>query len=312
MRFGNWPSRNALLVAAVTATMAISGCAGGSMTVVNSIGSKLYPANIDFSSIYLQAKRANIAYDSAKTIKAKYPMTVRVRAPSNESVLYFLERDDNRQEQIITVRGTDNDVNLAEDMNITVRYDRPIKIPVHEGFDRATRSIYADVKPYLKTNYKTYIVGHSLGGAVAAILAIYLIEDGVPVERVVTFGQPRFTTADGVKELGFLPLTRVVDENDIVPMVPPYFAIDAKFGPYEQVGPEVILLDGEDFVFLPLHDANRISIGEFWRTLTYDNVRDHHIRNYLKRISDKIDASKQVPYDDREKFILSDRSQATN
>ena len=48
MRFGNWPSRNALLVAAVTATMAISGCAGGSMTVVNSIGSKLYPANIAF------------------------------------------------------------------------------------------------------------------------------------------------------------------------------------------------------------------------------------------------------------------------
>jgi hypothetical protein len=311
MQFGTVAVRQRF-VAALAAALAIAGCTDGSMIAANLIGSKLYPANVDFSSIYLQAKRAGVAYDSAKTIRTKYPMTVRVQTPDNSRVLYFLERDDKRHKQFITIRGTDNNTNMAEDMDITVRYDRPIKIPVHEGFDRAARAVYGDVKPYLKTNYKTYVVGHSLGGAVAAILAIYLIEDGVPVERVVTFGQPRFTTADGVKELGFLPLMRVVDENDIVPMVPPYFAVDAKFGPYEQVGPEVILLDGEDFVFLPLHDANRISIGAFWRTLTYDDVKDHEIRLYLKRISDKIDASKQVPYDDRERFMLSDKSQAIN
>jgi hypothetical protein len=45
---------------------------------------------------------------------------------------------------------------------------------------------------------------------VAAILTIYMIEDGVEVVRVVTFGQPRFTTADGVKRLSFLSLARVV------------------------------------------------------------------------------------------------------
>ena len=102
-----------------------------------------------------------------------------------------------------------------------MREDRKVDIPVHAGFDLAARAIYNDVKSHLKPGYKTKLTGHSLGGAVAALLAIYLIEDGVQVESVVTFGQPRFTTTDGVKRLGFLPLTRIVDANDIVPMVAP-------------------------------------------------------------------------------------------
>ena len=92
---------------------------------------------------------------------------------------------------------------------------------------------------------------HSLGGAVAAILTIYMIEDGVEVVRVVTFGQPQFTTADGVKRLSFLPLARVVDENDVVPMVPPATATNLSFGPYEHVGPEVILLEGGKLFICP-------------------------------------------------------------
>jgi triacylglycerol lipase len=159
------------------------------------------------------------------------------------------------------------------------------------------------VKPYLKPGYKTYVTGHSLGGAVAAILTIYMIEDGVEVVRVVTFGQPRFTTADGVKRLSFLPLARVVDENDIVPMVPPATATDPRFGPYEHVGPEVILLEGRDIVYLPSHDANRISLGEFWRSVSFADLKDHEMKKYLKRIADKTKGTTEVPYNEREKFV---------
>ena len=156
----------------------------------------------------------------------------------------------------------------------------------------------------MKPGYKTYVTGHSLGGAVAALLAIYLIEDGVPVERVVTFGQPRFTTADGVKRLNFLPLMRVVDENDIVPLIAPSTVLDPRFGPYEQVGPEVILLEGPDYVYLPFHDASRISLGEFWRSFTFADLQDHHIEKYLRRIADKTQAANQVPYTERERFVV--------
>ena len=183
--------------------------------------------------------------------------------------------------------------------------DRKFNIPVHAGFDLAARAIYNDVKPYLKPGYKIYLTGHSLGGAVAAVLAIYLIEDGEPVERVGTFGQPRFTTGDGVKRLGFLPLTRIVDENDIVPLVPPGFVSDPRYGPYEHVGAEVILLAGPDFVFLPFHDANRIAIGEFWRMVSYADLQDHQMKKYLGRIADKTAGANEVPYTDREKFVVS-------
>ena len=128
------------------------------------------------------------------------------------------------------MRGTADQKNFSEDLDITVRTDRQIDIPVDAGFDRAARAIYSDARPYLKRNYKTYVTGHSLGGAVAALVTIYAIEDGFMVERVITFGQPRFTTAAGVQRLR-LPLIRVIDENDIVPMLPPATATDPEVRP---------------------------------------------------------------------------------
>jgi triacylglycerol lipase len=228
---------------------------------------------------------------------------LRINAPSQTDVRYFLERDDHARSQFITVRGTINSINFSEDFDFAVREDRKLKIPVHAGFDAVARAIYRDVKPYLKAGYKTYLAGHSLGGAVAALLTIYLMEDGVDVVRVVTFGQPRFTTANGVKQLDFLPLARVVDENDIVPMVPPGTVLDPVFGPYEQIGSEVILLKGQEIVYLPIHDANRLSVGEFWRSISFADLKDHAMKNYLKRIADKRKGTIEVPYIRREQFV---------
>ena len=294
----------AILAHLVFFLLILTGCAGISVAELDSIGSRVTPVNLDFSEFYAYAMRSGTAYDSDAVIKAKYPLTIRIRSPQHTDVKYFLERDDKAHRQFITVRGTDNNKNLGEDLTIAVREDRKIDIPVHKGFDSAARAIDNDVKPYLKPGYKTYLTGHSLGAAVAALLAIYLIEDGVPVERVVTFGQPRFTTADGVKRLNFLPLMRVVDENDIVPLIAPSTALDPRFGPYEQVGPEVILLEGPDYVYLPFHDADRISLGAFWRSFTFADLKDHQIEKYLRRIADKTRAADQVPYTERERFVV--------
>jgi pimeloyl-ACP methyl ester carboxylesterase len=279
---------------------------------LNKLGAEVVHANIDFNELYTYAERSNAAYGSKKIFKSKYPSTVRINSPDGTQVRYFLERSDTTRTQIITVRGTNNDRNLDEDMDISVRSDRKIDIPVHAGFDAAARATYTDVLPHLRRGYTTYVTGHSLGGAVAAVLAIYLIEDGVKVERVVTFGQPRFTTVEGVKRLGFLPLTRVVDENDIVPMVPPSTYVDANFGPYDQVGPDVILLEGPDYVYLPAHDAYRIELGEFWRSLSFASLADHEMRKYLRRIASKFSSTKEVPYDAREKCILNSGGQVTH
>ena len=300
------PNRRACLMAIAAACLtALSACAEIPTAQLQGIGSKIYPVSLNFSEIHTFAERSGAAYDSTSSIRQKYPQVVRLNSPGNAGVRYFLEGDDGHHIQIITIRGTDNDQNWAEDLSFRVREDRPIGIPVHAGFDRVTRLVYEDVKPYLKPGYKTYLTGHSLGAAVAAILAIYLIEDGVSVERVVTFGEPRFTTTDGAKRLQFLPLIRVVDEYDIVPYVPPSTLFDPRFGPYDQVGPEVILLEGPDFVYLPSHDATRIDLGAFWRLMSLLSVPDHEIRRYLSRTASKTEGAKEVPYDDRRKYSFT-------
>jgi triacylglycerol lipase len=296
--------RISLLASLAVCISLLAACVGISTTELQSIGSKIAPENINFREVYSYAERANAAYGSKSVFQSKYPQTIRINAPGQINVLYFLERNDKTRTQFITVRGSANSTNFSEDLDIAVREDRKASIPVHAGFDLAARTIYQDVKPHLKPGYKTHLTGHSLGGAVAAIMTIYMIEDGVEVIRVVTFGQPRFTTADGVKRLSFLPLARVVDENDIIPMVPPATALDPTFGPYEHVGSEVILLEGRNIVYLPAHDANRISVGEFWRSASFADLKDHKMEKYLQRIADKTKGTIEVPYSKREQFVF--------
>jgi hypothetical protein len=280
----------------------LAACVGISSTELNSLGSTLTRADINFAELETYAERSRAAYGAKSVIKAKYPKTIRMSSPGDTGVLYFLEQDNKAKTQIITVRGTADPKNFLQDLNITVRTDRQADIPVEAGFDRAARAIYSDAKPYLKRSYKTYVTGHSLGGAVAALVTIYAIEDGFMVERVITFGQPRFTTAAGVQRLR-LPLIRVVDENDIVPMLPPAAATDPEFGPYEHLGPEVILLQGPRYVYLPAHDATRIDVGEFWRSIGIADLPDHKIDYYVNKIADKINGAVEVTYNQREKYV---------
>jgi len=281
----------------------VAACVGISTAERLQLGSVVTKTKVDFEELYAFAGRANTAYASEATIHSSYPATIRVSSPAKEDVLYFLEQDARARTQYIAVRGTVDKRNFSEDLSIGLRDDRAIDIPVHAGFDAVAEAIYVDLKPYLKPGYKTYLTGHSLGGAIAALLAVYLTEDGHNVVRVVTFGQPRFTTAVGVERLGSLPILRVVDENDMVPMLPPATSRHPNYGPYEHVGPEIILLEGPRYVYLPSHDANRIAIGEFWRSAAFADLPDHKMDKYLLRLSTKRKDAVVVAYNDREKYV---------
>jgi len=258
---------------------------------------------VDFEALHTHAVRAHTAYASESAIRAQYPATVRVSTPGETDILYFLEQDEGRKVQYAAVRGTIDKKNLSEDLDIHVQADRETGLPLHAGFDAAADVLYADMKPRLKRGYKTYFVGHSLGGAVAVLLAAYAIRDGYDVERVVTFGQPRFTTAAGIEGLAALPITRVVDENDMVPMLPPATKRHPEYGSYEHIGEEIILLEGTRYVYLSSHDANRIAIGEFWRSMAFSNLDDHKMDKYLARLAAKTKGARQVPYNKREQYV---------
>ena len=291
------------LAVTIACLLILTGCVGASSSELKALGSTLTPTKVDFQELYGYAERAETAYGTEAAIRSKYPKTVRVNSPGNTQVQYFLEQDDKAQTQYLTVRGTADKKNWAEDLQIKIRSDRTTNIPVDSGFDSVAQAIYNDAKPYLKPGYKTYVAGHSLGGSVAALLSVYLIEGGYSVQRVVTFGQPKFTTAAGVQRLGFLPITRVVDENDMVPMLPPVSFRNIGNEPYEHVGPEIVLLDGPRYVYLPSHDASRLSVGELWRSMSFADTADHRMAEYLKRLASKFTGATEVTYNQREQYV---------
>ena len=296
------------LVAAFVAVALLAGCASLPKQDLQALGSQVSSVKVDFTPLDENARRAKAAYAKPSQIRSAYPKTIRVATPGGRDVQYFIEQDDKARIQYIVVRGTMDNRTLTEDFDAKVRDDRATKIPVHTGFDQDARAVWKDAQPFLKDGYQTYLVGHSLGGAVAAILGIYMIEDGYKVDKIYTYGQPRFTTSAGVAQLGFLPLMRVVDENDIIPLLPPGIVLNKKFGPYQQVGPEVILLDGPDYVYLPKQDASELSLGEFWRDLSISDLKDHKLDNYIRRIDDKLTGGREVAYNARENYIAKQKT----
>ncbi len=80
--------------------------------------------------------------------------------------------------------------------------------------------VFTDFKDnVLPKKPKIYLAGHSLGGAVATLVAAYLLEEGFKV-LLYTYGSPRVGTEEFLQ--GYHPIThyRHVNDDDLVPMVP--------------------------------------------------------------------------------------------
>ena len=74
-------------------------------------------------------------------------------------------------------------------------------------------------------NQQVWVTGHSLGGALAVLLAATLMETGIKVSGLYTFGAPRVGDEEFANrlndELSDGAHWRVVNEEDLVPHLPP-------------------------------------------------------------------------------------------
>ena len=98
---------------------------------------------------------------------------------------------------------------------------------VHEGFQDACLASALKIGETigrLREGQKVWVTGHSLGGALAVLLAASMLESGLPVHGLYTFGAPRVgdrSFADRLNgELKGAAHWRVVNEGDLVPHVP--------------------------------------------------------------------------------------------
>ena len=69
---------------------------------------------------------------------------------------------------------------------------------------------------------KNIIVGHSMGGSIAVLLAKKMQIEGHHIEEVVTFAQPMVTNSAGAELLNTIPLLRVGLDRDVVIYLPAY------------------------------------------------------------------------------------------
>lgn len=255
----------------------------------------------DFAQIRDHALLADATYkdkasiDDAST-RQGYVLDHHGTLPDIE-VSYFLATDNAAKKHIIAVRGTANIDNALVDVKFKLRLDDRTNVRLHRGFVHAATGIYQDVREHLEQDYEISTTGHSLGGAVAMILAMYLDTDQYSVGQVITFGQPKVTTISGARKYKHLKIVRVVTPNDVVPLVPPLAPTDS-FGLsiYWHLGTEVILLSGKKYSILEgRHSMLRATAIPVERP-SPENIQHHRMLFYLERLEAKIDDAMLVPH----------------
>ena len=256
---------------------------------------------VDFIEIREMARFANTAYESETGIRSfvessDYKLEYYHTIPDVQ-IAYFLAFNEVSRTQIISIRGTSNIENAMVDISLKLKLDADIGIPLHAGFAYSAKQVFAELKPMLKPGYKTSLTGHSLGGAVAFILAMYLDENQFNVEQVVTFGQPKVTNIPGVEKFQHLKIIRVVTPQDLVPLAPLFDPLDINnLDVFWHAGKEVILLEDTSYAILEGANSMLRATKFTQKPLSKKNLNDHKMSGYLKLIDARVSSPILVPY----------------
>jgi len=255
--------------------------------------------NADFDNINENALLSAASYrvlDNASAVIPDSDYKLVHQATLDESgVSYFLAKNADRQ--VLSFRGTANLENVLVDLNVSLTLDARLKVQLHSGFAETSLAVLQHVQPSLDKSIPIVTTGHSLGGAVAVIVALYLQQEGYDVQQVVTFGQPKVTNVGGAASFENFPLLRVVTVKDIVPLVPPISPLQLQdMDIYWHIGEEIILLSGQDYSLAR-------GIKSMLRATTFtssvpdeSNIKAHQMGTYLDLINQKITLSNEVPY----------------
>jgi hypothetical protein len=206
----------------------------------------------------------------------------------------------------VWIRGTVTRQNAFTDMEYAKRRDTQLGINLHRGFLGYAAAVYADIVPRLRPGYEVVIFGHSLGAAEATILGMLLSTDGWKVTRVYASGSPRVTDAEGARKFADLPLLRIINEGDPVPLLPPRTLVSPA-DPYVHLGPAVLLLDGPYYCMIGEQYGDEALGPEFWSTVKVSGLRtdieEHLIPAYLDRLTPKLSGPVEVPWAARKSYI---------
>jgi len=146
---------------------------------------------------------------------------------------------------IIVIRGTANEANVLSDIDIRLVSDARTGIRLHKGFRDAATTIMQIIDTTKTLEHTVHVTGHSLGGAVAQIIGMWLHKRGKNVQ-IYSYGSPK--VSDQVLSGGQPTHWRVVRLSDPIPLSPPW--------PYRHTG---LFIDSQDLDWGPDNDNGLIS-----------------------------------------------------
>ncbi len=213
------------------------------------------PLNFNYSNTLRFVYYADAASDNTTVAKwdstclycTAYPpaSTFQVSVAKYDKLLQsfgYLGRNDQFQEIAIVFRGSTTTRNWITDLvslkQVPFKYsgkDGALSGKVGMGFQAYYESLRlaltGEALKSLMSTYKTYsvqVIGHSLGGAAASLCAVDLkLRYPAANIHLTTFGEPRTGNGEWARFQNFVlgqGVTRVVNNHDIVPHLPPHFA----------------------------------------------------------------------------------------
>ena len=146
---------------------------------------------------------------------------------------------------IIIIRGTANQSNLQSDIDVRLVRDDELGIYLHKGFRDASVSVMSNIEIGITINHTVYVTGHSLGGAIAQIIGMWLHKRGHNVQ-VFSYGSPK--VSNEIMSGGQPTHWRVVRLSDPIPFTPIW--------PYAHTG---LFIDSQTLDWGPDNDNGLIS-----------------------------------------------------
>jgi len=165
---------------------------------------------------------------------------------------------------IIVIRGTANDANVLSDVDVRLVSDVRTGIRLHKGFRDASLGVMEIIDRDHTVEHTVHVTGHSLGGAVAQIIGMWLHKRGNNVQ-VFSYGSPKVSN----QVLDSQPTHwSVVRRSDPIPFTPPW--------PYRHTG---LFIDSQDLDWGPDNDNGLIS--------ETDGL-DHAIAKYVTTLKEQL------------------------
>ena len=166
---------------------------------------------------------------------------------------------------IIIIRGTANDANVLSDIDVRLVSDTRTGIRLHKGFRDASLGVMEIIDRDHTVEHTVHVTGHSLGGAVAQIVGMWLHVRSHNVQ-VFSYGSPKVSSQ--VLSSGQPTHWRVVRRSDPIPFTPPW--------PYYHTG---LFIDSQDLDWGPDNDNGLIS---------QTDGLDHAIAKYVTTLKEQL------------------------